>query len=117
MTTGTFYSKIAGVTAKNQDGRSRQTCIRTFCKPGMPLILRREPTNKFDKNAIAVWIKARMLLIFSNELQIGYINSDLASELAVWMDKGRGLSGEIVEITGGTNGKSTLGVNILLTKT
>ena len=117
MTTGTIRSKIAGVTAKNDDGKFRQDYIRAFCKPGMPLILRREPDNKYDRNAISIWIKAKVLLIFSNEVKIGYINTGLAEELARWLEKGHNISGEIIDVTGGTNDKSSLGVNIKLVKT
>lgn len=116
MTTGTIHSKVAGVTAKNDNGRSRQDYIRAFCKAGMPLILRREPQNKFDKNAISVWIKAKALIFFSSEVQIGYINAELAEELSRWIDNGKSLSAEIAEVTGGTKEKSSLGVNILLRK-
>lgn len=116
MTTGIFPSKVAGVTAKNSDGQPRQNYIRAFCKPGMTATLIREPNNEYDKNAVGVWIKARSLIFFTADVQIGYLNADIAPEVARHMDKGGKMLCEITEVTGGTRGKSTLGVNILLTK-
>lgn len=116
MTTGTFHSKVAGVTAKNPSGRSRQDYIRKFCKSGMPATLVREPSNQFDKNAVGVWIKARTLIFFTSQVQIGYLNADTAEEIARYMDSGGRMSCQITDVTGGTHGKSSFGVNILLTK-
>jgi hypothetical protein len=116
MTTGTFHSKVAGVTAKNPDGRSRQNYILAFCKSGMPATLVREPNNQYDKNAVGVWITARSLIFFKSEVQIGYLNADTAEEIARYMDGGGYVSCQITEVTGGTRGKASLGVNILVTK-
>jgi hypothetical protein len=116
MTTGTFHSKVAGVTASNLNGQSRQNYIRAFCKPGMSASLIREPDNPYDTNAVGVWIKARSLIIFTADVQIGYLKADVAPEIARYMDKGGKVSCQITEVTGGNRGKSSLGVNILLTK-
>ena len=48
-----FYSKIAGVTRKNDDGSSRQKLLKK-CKVGQPLKLAREPANPADENAVMV---------------------------------------------------------------
>jgi len=82
----------------------------------MQLILKRESDNSYDKNAIAVWVKARAFIFFTDEVQIGYLNTDVAEELARYIDKGGNILGEIIEVTGGTREKPTLGVNILLRK-
>ena len=113
QTTRSFHSKLAGVTAKNDDGRSRQDYIRAFCTAGMALRLVREPSNRFDPNAVAVWITARSLVFFSSDVQIGYINADLASELTPQIDRGTPVRASISDVTGGTGGKA-LGVNILV---
>ena len=115
MVTRTFHSKVAGVSAKNADGYPRQKYILAFCKAGVPLILKREPDNPHDANAVAVSIKARTLIVFSAEVQIGYLNADVASEIAPYIDSGGTVRAEITEVTGGTDEKPTLGVNILLT--
>lgn len=116
MATGTFHSKVAGVTANNSDGRSRQNYIRAFCKPGMAVTLVREPNNAYDKNAVAVWIKIRSLIFFTANVQIGYLKAEVAEEIARYIDKGDHVSCQITEVTGGGRGKSSLGVNILITK-
>ena len=116
MTTGIFHSKVVGVTAKNSNGQSRQSYIRRFCKPGMKVTLIREPNNEYDNNAVGVWIKARSFIFFTADVQIGYLNADIAPEIARHMDRGNKMFCEITEVTGGTHDKQTLGVNILLTK-
>jgi single-stranded-DNA-specific exonuclease len=117
VTTGTLHSKVAGVSASNNSGQSRQNYIRAFCKPGMSLIFRREPSNPYDPNAVAIFIKARALMFFTSEVQIGYLNADLAAEMSRHIDNGGGLIGRITEVTGGAGNKRTLGVNIVVTKT
>ena len=109
-----FHSKVRGVAQKNQDGKERQKYIRSYCKPGMPLILKREPDNAYDRHAIGVWIKAKTL-IFSNEVQIGYLGADVAKELAPIIDKGGKVTATITEITGETKDKESNGVNIEIT--
>jgi hypothetical protein len=113
---GQFHSKLAGVTAKNNDGKNRQNYIRTYCKPEMALILKREPDNPYDSNAVAVWINAKTFFFFSSEVQIGYLNSDIAGEIARHIDGGGIVKAKITEITGGTEKKKSLGVNILIDK-
>jgi predicted enzyme related to lactoylglutathione lyase len=113
---GQFYSKVAGVTASNPDGNDRQKYIRAFCKSGMELILRREADNKFDSNAVAVWINAKALIFFSSEVQIGYLNADIAGEISRHLDNGGHVEAKIKEVTGGNKGKKSLGVNILINK-
>ena len=58
-----FDCRIAGVSFPNPDGSSRQEIIPTL-EPGQELTLKREPKNKFDKNAIA---------IYAGKKQVGYI--------------------------------------------
>ena len=113
---GTFHTKIAGVTASNPDGTSRQSYISRYCRPGMPLLFKREPNNPYDPNAVAVYINARALLFFKATVQIGYLNEEVAQEIAHHIDKGQPVTGVINEVTGGSGNKPTFGVNILLTK-
>ena len=111
-----FHSKIVGVTAKNSDGTNRQDYIKKYCKPSKELILHREPDNPYDSNAIAVFIKTKMLFFINTAFQIGYINSDIASELSKHMEKGGKVIATVKNITGGT-GEKSYGVNILIQKT
>src|SRR5580704_1776547 len=48
-----FYTKIAGVTHRNEDRKSRQRLI-TQCRIGEELTLQREPDNPVDPRAIKV---------------------------------------------------------------
>jgi hypothetical protein len=99
-----FYSKVAGVTRENQDQSNRQKILADYRK----LNLVREHDNPYDANAIKVLI--------SNGKQIGYINSDLARELAPIIDKGKKtVEAHISEITGGTENKQSIGCNIFIT--
>jgi len=110
-----FYSKIAGVTAKNDDGSSRQKIIKNYVKTGTPLILLREPSNKFDPNAISVHIKKRSLIFFTSTVQIGYLNKDVAEELTKFLKKGGAIEAIAKEVTGG-KGVESYGVNIFIRK-
>jgi hypothetical protein len=116
MTTGTFHTKVAGVSARNDNGESRQDCIRSYCRSGMRVELRREPDNPFDKNAVACWIVARPFLIFRHPLQIGYLPAEIAGEISRALAAGREVHGVITDVTGGSGKKRTLGVNLLITK-
>jgi hypothetical protein len=116
MTTGTFHSKVAGVSELNSDGSNRQKYINAFARSATPLILKREPNNPYDSNAVAVWLKARALLFFTSDVQIGYLSAEVAGEIARYLDKGGTVSATITEVTGGGRGKPTRGVNILIQK-
>jgi single-stranded-DNA-specific exonuclease len=96
-----FYTKLSGVTYKNDDGESRQTIIHRFGRPGKKLRFVREPNNKFSPKAIAVYI---------GEFQIGYIQDFLTEDLAPQMDQGYVVTGIIKDVTGG--GDRNYGVNI-----
>lgn len=75
--------KVVGVTF---DGK--QEIIKQLNKSST-ITIRREPTNKFDTNAIAVW---------SEIGQVGYIGKDYASILAPMMDGGTQFNASIAEL-------------------
>ncbi len=109
LQTGEFYTRVVGVSHSNTDGSDRQAAIRTYCRPGAPLSMVREPKNSFNSNAIGVYCAGH---------QIGYLRSEIAEQYAPDIDAGDlVLSGRITEITGGTRDKPTLGVNIVLSMT
>jgi len=91
----------------------RQELIRRFCRGGTQITLKREPDNPYGHEAIGVWVKGKGF-IFSSDVQIGYIASDLAKRLAPIMDAGGKMAGKVLNITGGTRDKQTRGVNIEL---
>jgi hypothetical protein len=97
-----FFTKIAGVTHRNKDRKSRQRLIAQ-CQIGEELVLEREPDNPVDPNAIRV-------LRVTGE-QLGYIPAHVAaSGLARDLDRGERPKCRIVDLTGGDG--LTRGVNI-----
>lgn len=80
--------KVVGVTFTNEDGIDRQFTISKLNK-GDNITLRREPHNKYDVNAIAVW---------SDIGQVGYIAKDYSSIIAPMMDNGIEFKVDIAEL-------------------
>ena len=80
--------KVVGVTFSNEDGTNRQFIIGRLDK-NSNIVLRREPHNKFDVNAIAVW---------SDLGQVGYIAKDYSSIIAPMMDGGTQFKVDIAEV-------------------
>jgi hypothetical protein len=107
-----FFSKIAGVSKENDDGTSRQAAIKKFCKPGTTLQLIREPKNKYDKNAIGVWVHGKTFLFGEHEYQTGYISAEVAVELAPLIDSGKVVTAQVGSVSGGTADHPTYGLNI-----
>jgi hypothetical protein len=105
-------SKISGVTQVNENGISRQALIQEHLSEGDSLTLEREPNNPVDPNAIAIHFDRYAV---DGDPKIGYIRSDLAVKIAPLMDAGQFIDCEVLNITGGEEGKETLGVNIELT--
>ncbi len=98
-----FFTKVVGVTFDNPDGENRQKVI-SRCKEGEILRLLRDSTISGHPNAVKV---CRL-----NGEQLGYIRSELSLNLAPRMDRGMEVFAEIKDITGGEEGRETLGVNI-----
>lgn len=100
-----FHSKIVGVTHKNADGSSRQAIIGK-CTPLEKLTLENDEHNPHDPNAVMV--------LRSNGKQLGFMNTTLASEIVSKSQRGYRYAVFVKNITGGTLGKESLGVNILI---
>lgn len=81
----------------------RQDAIRR-CREGHRVVLKREPENPHDANAVAV--------LRENGEQIGYLSRDNAEWVAEVMDKGKQVEAKIKRITGGTRDKPSRGVVI-----
>lgn len=96
--TESFFTKIVGVNQNN-----RQEFVRLLSE-GDKLIAVREPDNKFDKNAIA---------IFDGIKRIGYFSKEIAQNLAPKMDVGFIVSVCVKAITG--LNQPIRGVNIKVT--
>ena len=68
----------------------RPSIIRRYCREGQLVELRREPNNRYDPDAIAVYIETPILfgLLGRKRRQIGYIKASAADGLAKLMDDG-----------------------------
>ena len=97
-----FHTKLAGVTFDD-----RQETIAQLAA-GEPLDLRRDHANPYDANAVAVWS-------LRQNRQLGFLNRDLAAEIAGALDAGAGYFVELADVTGGEEGRS-YGVNVRVTR-
>ncbi len=95
-----FETTVAGVSYKNKGGTNRQSILKRL-SPGQGLILKREPRNRYDNNAVKVLTGGRK--------QIGYIPKLDAKRVAAVMDSGTTVKCSVVKVTGGTKSKPTLG--------
>ena len=111
-----FNAKLVGVTYKNSDGSDRQAYIRKFAKQEMPILLRPEPNNPHDKNAVGAWITATVFWFFKEDIQLGYLDSRLAEEVSELIKRGGSVSAKIVEIVGGYDDAESYGVIAEITK-
>ena len=84
-------TKVRGISHRNGDGTRRQKIVRQ-CRCGQQLRLIREPDNRYDQNAIAVYV---------GHSQLGYVSRDLASDLAPIIDDGGSAAAEVLQVTGG----------------
>lgn len=88
-----LYSKVVGVTAEGRQD------VLEMMNGDEVVQLRPEPQNKYDENAIAVWVA------FPPEagvvaMQIRYLPKEIAAQCALHMD-GEFFIGEVEKITGG----------------
>jgi hypothetical protein len=98
-----------GVYTLNIVGESfRQKEIK-LCREGEGLILKREPDNKYDRNAVAV--------LRENGGRIGYLSRDDAEWIGRIMDEGGRVDAKIKWITGGKRDKPSYGVVIYVNTT
>lgn len=80
--------KVVGVTFSNEDGTSRQDIIENMAT-NSPIILKREPHNTYDTNAI---------MVSTMDGQVGYIGKDYASIIAPMMDQGKVFEASVAEV-------------------
>ena len=97
------YTKVFGVSHRNPDGSERQDLIRQ-CRVFDILSLRHDPENEHDSCAVEV----HRLGVG----QIGFIGRHLNAEIVSHIEDGGQVYTRIIEITGGSSDKPTLGVNI-----
>lgn len=104
-----FYIKAVGVTHGN-----RQTLLDhlTRYKPeDITVTLQREKDNAYDSNAIQIIAAVRN----KGAAVIGYINRELAADIAPLMDKSAAIASSFKAITGGGAPYINYGLNLVLT--
>lgn len=116
-----IYTKVVGVTHKDpHSGIDRQWLIKKFVHPGTKLIPQLEPTNPYDPDAVMLWLKVKrkpLLKLLSGKdlhFHIGYLQRELAKDIARILRSKRRVDITVLEITGGTKAKPTCGMNIVL---
>lgn len=100
-----FYTKVAGVTYRNDDGSDRQEILST-CSLLQSLRMEHEDNNPHDPNAVRVCTE--------DGRQIGHLFRDVASDVWWRMQHGFTYAAISANITGGTKANPQLGMNILL---
>ena len=88
--------KNAIIAGTGFDGRDK--IIKSYCKEGMKVILKRDPTNEHDSNAISVFLEIPKLfgLFGKSQKDIGFIKSATAKTLAKKMDNGVKIKAKVV---------------------
>ena len=99
------YSKVAGVTFKNDKEEDIQTILPKLVN-GAELTFVREPNNIYDKNAIKIYVYKLV--------HIGHVKKELAETIAPLMDSGCLVHGYVSQITGGDN-ENSYGCNYKIT--
>ena len=100
-----FHARVVGVSHQNDDGRDRQRIIGR-CRVGEVLQISHERENRFDKNAVAVFR--------ANGEQVGYLNADLAQEVAERLERGWQYIPIVKEILDDGVASHSLGLLLLL---
>ncbi|MCH4054228.1 MAG: single-stranded-DNA-specific exonuclease RecJ [Atopobiaceae bacterium] len=93
-----FVTKVVGVSFEG-----RQAVAATLA-PDELLVVRREMDNPQDPNAIA--------LVRGMGERVGYLRRQIARVLAPVMDAGAHYVARVIEVTGGTDDKPNIGVNV-----
>jgi len=86
-----IFTKVVGVSHRNNDGSSRRTIIWR-CKAPEELQLVPEPDNPFDSNAVAV--------CRANGEQLGYLNQRLAEDMHRLLENGQHWVAVLTQIIG-----------------
>lgn len=105
-------SKIAGVTHKNDDGTLRQDLIKKFVWDGKRLVLEPDPNNKFSKNATKIMVETPNGLQQIGFVKAGDTPPPLDEQVADALREMRKVTCYVLNVTGGSAGKETLGVNV-----
>lgn len=99
-----FFTKVVGVTHRNDDGTKRQKIIKR-CRRREPVQLIHDVQNQYDPNAIMVCRVAGK--------QLGFLNAELAETVVQSAAKEQRYSAFVAAVTGGGWGQS-YGMNLLI---
>lgn len=96
--------KVVGVTFPNPNGSSRQDAIM-LTRLNSPVVLKREPNNEYDPNAIAVFVGILKAVELREEIeinvyleQVGFLAGEDAKNIAVLMDSGVQFDAKVEQI-------------------
>jgi hypothetical protein len=103
-------TKLVGVTKDNEDGTNRQKLIKKYLRPGTELQLLREIDNPFDANATSAWISVK-----GKAQRVGYVSTELVNDRTDLFKVGRDATMIVLDVTGGTRDKPSIGVNVQIT--
>ena len=108
MMDGSFYTKVVGVTFKNDDGSDRQRIIRNLSRDGeleerTELFFVPQPTNPYDSNCI--------LVNSGNGQTLGTLSRDVAAQVSPQIRQGYMFKAYVSAQTGGDIGYA-YGINI-----
>jgi len=85
---------VAGVARLDRAGD-----IHKWCKEGGVVILKREPDNPHDKNAIAIFIIVKMLFgLIKSEYQVGYVRAITARKMALKLDNNESYNASVSRV-------------------
>ena len=97
-----FYCRVAG--AKY---RPSALADKRFAH-GSQIVLRAEPDNKYDENAVGIWDA-------SGRLHVGYVPATLSSEIARLMRAGTALGGQVIrEFRAGSVRGTRVAIHVIL---
>lgn len=99
--------KAAGVTFENR--QERLEFLRKFRPDDLSVTLEREPSSKYDSNAIRIVVH---ILPLSRRTVIGYVPRRIARDLKDILDMGIQVKAALVKIIGGYSYKESLGALI-----
>lgn len=102
-------TKVSGVTFEH-----RQAAIKAHGKKGRTLVLVAEPDNPADPAAVAVYLERPRLLGKNQHYHVGYLNGRLAADVQKAWKNGKTVTATVLQITGGSKEKPTMGVNVLI---
>lgn len=94
-----FYSKVAGVSFKNDDGTSRQKILKT-CRPRDILQLVRELDSKFDRHAVQVRTEKGQTVGHLNRSVARQVAEDFDNHGRTWIAIVRGIGNAVSDSTG-----------------